>query len=309
MEEYVYLIRTYLPVRFDEDETNEFIDYLISAYLENLTTQKFQFSFTAFHMLYMSYIYKVKWFLKKQGNTSIETSLASIAQQQKVTFNTLFDLSQISEKTSLEKLMLGLSFHANEIGICKNFVEVRNNCSHASGKVYYKKSSQVEHYIQEEIENIQAIQKKINPELKTIFEEFINATWDKNWIETDINNWIVSFYLSQADIEYLLELKPSFLKQNSDSKEVIYKKILYCVLVFELTKNLNERGDYFAKGLSALMKGLVSQIDIKTNPSDTERMKNTQELIEEKILPILTYLSNDEALKAQSILKLNIQDS
>ncbi len=308
MEEHVYLIRTYLPVRFDEDETNEFIDYLIAAYLENLSTQKFQFSFTAFHMLYMSYIYKVKWFLKKRGNTSIEASLANLAQQQKITFNTLFDLSQISEKTSLEKLLLGLSFHANDVGICKNFVEVRNNCSHASGKVYYKKASQVEHYIEEEIENIQAIQKKLNPELKLEFEEFINGTWDTNWIETDIINWITTNYLSQVDIEAILNLKPTFLRQNSDSKEIVFKKILYCVLVFELTKILTDKGDYFEKSLISLMKGMVSQIDIRKIKTDAERYKNTQELIEEKILPILASLSNEDATNAQKILKLTTQD-
>jgi hypothetical protein len=264
MEEHIYLLRSYLPVEFEEQETNEFIDYLVSAYLENISTEKYQFSFTAFHMLYMSYIYKVKWFLKQQGNTAIDESLQEYARQNRnTTFNTLFDLSQIQEKTSLEKLLKTLSFHANDVDICKNLVEVRNKCSHASGKVYFKRQSQIENYILEEIDNIKAVQNKIKGNLKSIFENFINQTWDTNWIEGDIKEWIVKNYLSQQDIEEILKLKLAFLKLNSDTKEVVYKKILYSVLVNELTKHIANKDEYFIKSLTALMKGLISQIDIK----------------------------------------------
>jgi hypothetical protein len=305
MEEYIYTIRTYLPVEFETLESNEFIDYLVSAYLENLPIEKFQFSFTAFHMLYMSYIFKVQWFLKQQGNTAIETSLNNHAQQYKCTFNTLFDLSQINEKTSLEKLLLGLSFHVNDIGICKNFVDVRNNCSHASGRVYYKKAHQVEHYILEAIDNIVAVQNKVKPQIKILFEKFIEETYHKNWIEQDIKVWIIGNYLSQKDIEEILNLKPPFLRQNSDNTEIVLKKILYSVLVSELVNYLDDKGDYVTKSISSLMKGLVSQIDVRKTAGDSMRMKNTQELIEEKIVPILTELSNEELIKAQEILKLN----
>jgi len=39
MEEYIYQIRKYLPIEFAEQETNEFVDYLFSAYLENISTE------------------------------------------------------------------------------------------------------------------------------------------------------------------------------------------------------------------------------------------------------------------------------
>jgi hypothetical protein len=49
----------------------------------------------------------------------------------------------------------------------------------------------------------------------------------------------------------------------------------------------------------------VEQIDTRKDPNDAARLKNTQELIEEKILPLITNLSNDEAIKAQTILQLS----
>jgi hypothetical protein len=280
MEEHVYLLKSYLPVEFEDQETNEFIDYLMSAYLENLSTEKYQFSFTAFHMLYMSYIYKVKWSLKEEGNTNIEEVLQEFTKQNKgVSFNTLFDLSQFSEKTSLEKLLKTLSFHANDVDLCKNLVEVRNKCSHASGKIYFKRKPQVENYILEELDNIEAIQKKMKGRLKALFESFINTTWKNNWIQADLKEWIVKNYLSQKDIEEILHLKPSFLKEDSDNKEIVFKKILYSVLVNELIQFIDDKDDYFTKSLTALMIGLPTQIDIKKEPTDQEKLKNTQELI------------------------------
>jgi len=305
MEDHVYLLRSYLPAEYEERETTEFIDYLVAAYIENLPTEKFQFSFTAFHMLYMSYIYKIKWFLKQRGNVNIEDSLQEFIRQNRgASFNTLFDLSQMSEKSSLEKLLRSLNFHANDVDLCKNLVEVRNKCSHASGKIYFKRSQQVENYILEGLDNVNSIQRKIKPLLINIFEEFINENWDKNWIESDIKDWIIKNYISQKDIEEILLFKAPFLKLNSDTKENFYKKILYCVLVSELVKYLDVKGDYLTKCLTVLMKGLPKQIDIKKDPEDAERLKNTQEIIEEKIVPLLPSLSNEEAEKSQRILKL-----
>jgi hypothetical protein len=180
MEEYIHQIRKYLPIEFAESETNEFVDYLYHAYLENVKTEKYQFSFTAFHMLYMSYIYKVKWLLKTQGNAQVDEALAEFMKQNKGSvFNTLFDLSQIQEKATIDKLLKALSFHANDVDICKNLVEVRNKCSHASGKIYYKRPSQIENYINEEIDNIKSIQSKIQSQLKKHLDDFINDHWEK----------------------------------------------------------------------------------------------------------------------------------
>jgi hypothetical protein len=306
MEQHIYSIRSYLPVEFEETDTNEFIDYLVDAYLENLPNEKYQFSFTAFHMLYMSYAYKIKWSLRVQGNNDIENSLQEFIKQNRgVTFNTLFDLSQIPEKSTLDKLLKTLNFHANDVDLCKNLVEVRNKCAHASGKIYFKRPQQVENYILEELENVESIHRKILPTLTPILEKFINDRWAKPWVESDIKIWIQQNYFSQKDIIGLLNIPLAFLKKDSNTKELIFKKVLYASVVNQLQKHLPEKGTFFIKSLSALMKGLTETVDIKSDPGDAERLKNTQEIIEETILPLLTSLTNDEALEAQNVLKLN----
>jgi hypothetical protein len=311
MEEYIYQIRKYLPIEFAEQETNEFVDYLFYAYLENIKTEKYQFSFTAFHMLYMSYIYKVKWLLKEQGNSKINESLTNYIsgnKDKKVELNTLFDLSLLPEKTALEKLLNAFNFHANDIAICKNLVEVRNNCSHASGKIYYKRSIQIENYVLEEMDNITAIQSKIKPQLKSNLEKFITDFWEENWIEGCVKEWIISNYLSEQDIVELLKLKMPFFSQLSDNREVILKKLLYCNLVYELTSYVENKDNYFLKSLQILMNGLIGEVDIRKNTEDEPKLKSTRELIEERILPLLAELPSEDLKKGQKILKIDIID-
>ena len=64
MDEYLNTIQKYLPIKFADEEASEFIDYLSEAYLENIEKGKYQFAFIAYHMLYMTFCYKTKWFLK-----------------------------------------------------------------------------------------------------------------------------------------------------------------------------------------------------------------------------------------------------
>jgi hypothetical protein len=309
MEEYIYQIRKYLPIEFAEQETNEFVDHLFSAYLENIRTEKYQFSFTAFHMLYMSYIYKVKWLLKKQRNQQINGSLTEyINQNRGAVFNTLFDLSQIQEKTTLDKLLKALSFHANDVDLCKNLVEVRNKCSHASGKIYFKRPTQIENYISEEMDNITAIQSKIKPQLKMNLEKFIDDFWGENWIDGCVREWVISNYLSEQDVEEILKLKIPFLSQLSDNKEIILKKLLYCNLVYELISYVENKDNYFLKSLQLLMNGLIDDFDISKDAEDEPKLKSTRELIEERILPLLAELPSEDLRKGQKILKIDIID-
>jgi hypothetical protein len=309
MEEYIYQIRKYLPIEFAEQETNEFVDYLFSAYLENIRTEKYQFSFTAFHMLYMSYIYKVKWLLKEQGNQLINGSLTEYINQNRGTvFNTLFNLSQIQEKTTLDKLLKALSFHANDVDLCKNLVEVRNKCSHASGKIYFKRPTQIENYISEEMDNITAIQSKIKTQLKLNLEKFITDFWEENWIEGCVKEWIISNYLSAQDIVELLKIKMSFFTQLSDNREVILKKLLYCNLVYELVFYVENKDNYFLKSLQIFMNGLTDEVDIRKDTGDEPKLKFTRELIEERILPLLAELPSEDLKKGQKILKIDTND-
>jgi len=303
MEEYLNQLLQYLPIQFSDEDANEFVTYLSETYLENLEKEKYQFAFTAFHMLNMVFVYKIKWLLKNQNNSDIITSLNNYIQSHRGTvFNTFFDLSLVSEKKSLEILLRSLRFHANDIGICKNHVDVRDNCSHASGRIYYKTPSRIESVIDEKIEFIQKIQKKIHPEIKKLLVNYLENNWAPPIQLGYIKSWIISNYFSQEDLKLITSIDlPLFKKKSNDEKE-IYQKILYLYLLFEIQNQINIDKNLFLEKLPIFMIGLPKSIKIKKG--DHEEKISTNDIIETFLMPIISSFSKEERIKSEKILKL-----
>lgn len=290
-------------MQFADNEANEFVKYLGEAYLENIEKGKYQFAFTAFHMLNMIFVYKIKWFLKGQNNKIIDDNLQNYIQQNKGTsFNTLFDLSLFQEKKSLEALLQALSFHTNDIGICKNHVDVRNNCSHASGRIYYKTLEKIEHYIEEELEFIVKIQKKINKELKKLLESFLENNWQKNLMSGDFQNFIEENYFSSADLEILSTIDLPLFKFKSSTEKIIKQKIIYLLLIFEIQTKIESEENLFLNKLPILMIDLPEIIQVDKDGEDIE--ENTNKIIEETLFPLSSEFSFDDWKEISEILKI-----
>ena len=303
MDEYLKIIWTYLPIQFIDEDVNEFIEYLSEAYLENIEKGKYQFAFTAFHMLNMVFIYKTKWFLKGRGNPTVENSLQVYIQTNKwTTFNTLFDLSLFQEKKSLETILQSLSFHANDIGICKNHVDVRNNCSHASGRIYYKTQDKIEHYIKEEIEFIEKIQKKLESELKNFLTKFLDENWNKQFISGDFQNLFKENYFSLKDLESISTLDLPLFKRNSDTEKNIRQKIIYLLLIYEIQTQIETEKNLFIEKLKILLTDLPEKIKVIKDGDEID--EDTSRIIEENILPLSSQLNSEDWKEIETILKL-----
>lgn len=306
MEEYIYQIRKYLPIKFVDEEANKFLEYLEEAYLENVSNKKYQFAFKAFHMLYMTFIYKAIWFLKLRGHNIkkiLEESIEKIKERYgtDILLNTLFDLSLFKEKESLDDLLKSLAFHENEIKDCKDFVDKRDNCSHASGKIQYSKD-EIDFYITQELKYINMLCNKKKGVFKKFLADFLEKKWNKNFIGGDIENWFLENYLSVKDLEMLAEFDLPFFKKKSDNEKTVYQKLLYLVLVFEMHKH-TEIDNLFLNKLPIFMNGLKNEI--KVTKDGEEKTISTQEIIEEYLIPILSDLSGEERKKAERILNLS----
>lgn len=303
MEDYIYKIREYLPIRFVDADANEFLKYLEESYIENIKNQKYQIAFIAFHMLYMTFIYKVKWLLKKQGNVTINQILNEYSRQNRgVAFNTLFDLSQFNEKQSLERLLEYFKFHINEIRTCKYHVDVRNNCCHASGKIYYKKFSRVEPYIEEEIELVEKIHKKTINDFKKLLDEFLEHSWSRKLITGDIKNWFEENNISQKDLEIIVNFDLPLFRKKSDNAKNIFQKVLYLKLIDEAQKYIETEKNMFLEKLPIFMYGITAEV--KIGETDEERTEPVQKIIDENLLPIINNLIKEDQKKAESIIKI-----
>ena len=306
MEDYLEKILEFLPETFFDKDSDDFIKYLSDAFIENSTNEKYQFAFTAFHMLNMVFIYKTKWFLFKQGNTIICTALENFRNNKNNNideFNTLFDLSLFNEKKSLEEVLKSLKFHVNEIGISRNHVDVRNNCSHASGRIYYDSQKKIEHFIEEELLVIERIHVKTLEMMESLINKFINEKWNNTFILQDIKILFNENYFSKKDLLSILNFQYSFLSLKSNTSEVFYKKILYLLIVNEIQIRVNSDENFFLQKLHFLMNNISENIIVKKEVDELEI--STLEIIEEHISPIISTFFNEEREKAEEILYSN----
>lgn len=307
MEDHIYQIRKYLPIKFVDEEANNFLKYLEEAYLENVNNKKYQFAFKAFHMLYMTFIYKAIWFLKQRGHNIkniLEESKKKLKERYKtdILLNTLFDLSRFKEKESLEDLLKALAFHDNEVKDCKDFVDKRDHCSHATGRIQYSKD-EIDFYIVQELKYIDKLCTKKKGVFKKFLANFLEKKWNKNFIGGDIKNWFLENYLSVKDLEMLAKFELPLFNKQSDSEKNIYQKLLYLVFVYEAQKQTEIDKNIFLDKLPMFMYGLEDEV--KVTKDGDEKTISTQEIIEENLIPIISDLSDEEREKAERILNLS----
>lgn len=304
MEDYILQIRRYLPIRFADEEANDFLKYLEETYFENIRNKKYQFAFIAFHMLYMTFCYKTKWFLKIQNNQKINQSLQDyISKRDKnAFFNVLFDLARFSEKETFDCLLSSLKgFNSNDIDNCKIHVTKRNHCAHASGKIEYNEKD-IDYLISDELKYIERMQGKIQPDLIKFLENFLDENWDKSLIGGDIESVFINNNISRKDLEIISYIDLPLFKKKSDNEKVVFQKILYLVFISEAQKYIGTEKNIFLEKLPMFIIGLKDEIKVQKN--EEEKTVSMREIIEEHIVPIINEFEEKDRKEAEKILDL-----
>ncbi len=310
MEDYIYQIRSYLPIKFIDSEANDFLKYLEETYLDNIKNNKYQFAFKAFHMLYMTFIYKISWFVKfiNKDNSEEVTFRLKIKsdgqaqiQEKKYSIKQMFEYSLIGESKAIQVLLKKKGFHPNDYSKCQYHVDARNHCSHASGKIEYNEKG-IDYLISDELKYVERFQNKIKPELKTFIETFLNDNWNKSLIGGDIEHTFTNNNISGKDLEFIIDFALSLFKKKSDNEKVVFQKILYLVFVYEAQKYLEIEKNIFLEKLPMLMFGLVEEMELKQDGRKKKVL--VQEIIEERIIPIISRFVDEERKEAEKILKL-----
>ena len=298
MENYLDQLRHYLPIQFSDEEANDYITYLEGAYIENLKVEKYQFAFIAFHILNMIVIYKIKWFLSKQGNPDI---LSAIKNNKKISFNNLFDFSNFHEKESFRLLLNTLEFHGNDFKKCDNHVDARNQCSHASGKIEYDKKG-IDFLIDDEIKYMERLQKKIEPELNKFLNQFLEEKWQLNYISKDFEDLFKEKYFSIKDLETISTTDLPLFKKKSNSEKNIKQKIRYLLLIFEIQKKIDADKNLFLDKLPILMIDLPKTISVEKDGYVEEI--TVDKIFEDYLIPIISNFPEEDRINSEKILKL-----
>lgn len=233
------LLESYLPIKFFDEidpvlkisKNDEFKNHILDSYKKNKTLWNNQFSYIAYYMLFVSYLYKITWELKTIWDSWIITNINTFIQTQ-LSWNDvdlIFDLSWIWEDIFCRNVNNFIRcLHKNEIDEIVNFVQKRNHCAHPSWIIQYNKS-EVENLILKINIYTEKIQKKINIQLSNyIKNNLYKILFDQNLI------------LSENEILFLLSEKDEILNFNSDSDENIRKKMNFLNLIYNnYTEKIN----------------------------------------------------------------------
>ncbi len=227
-------IQNCLPASFGSMDTDEYIQYVLSAFSENYANKRFQFSFLAFHLLYMCFIYKMIW----QGNQLCLNGISDRIQH-KCSFNPYdspFRLSVVPEKEVIPFLN-HFGFHQNQTKQFSSSVDWRDNCAHASGFIQYNKKD-VDRNIEQILAYIMDIEAKNKTNMSRLFIEYFNENFKPNDPGSyfpqgfeSVNNFINAYLLSYNDLLVILENNITILDESSGDLDKLYLKVFYTLLL------------------------------------------------------------------------------
>ena len=208
MIEYLDKIRKYLPISSDDPENIEYLEYLKSAYEENIDNKKYQFALLAFHMMFMTNIYKQFWCLKEYDFAKVKRFCDR--NQQLSEIYSVYDMSILKEKDSIAYTMDSLGFHPNKKSDVQQFVDTRDKCAHASGFIQYNERD-VENHFKKVIEYMEQISIKTKPIVQSMFELTLKEFWNSDSFNRlssaeKAEKIIGQLKLSPADITHILEI-------------------------------------------------------------------------------------------------------
>lgn len=228
LEDYDTLLTGYMPTL--PEDGMDYLEYIRDAYYVNIKKDKFQFAILAFHIMYMSFIYKTLWLIK---NTEPDKSKNFFDGNQIETkqLNNFFDFSPATEKNSIKTLKF-LGFHQNLINSYCNFVDIRNDCAHCAGFIQYKNEEDLKTKFKDIIKSVETIFSKYTPLLKRLFEEYLNSiSKDTSAISFSVEDFIYHNGISQKDFEFLANQDWPFLKLPITDIPAMRKKVFLLTML------------------------------------------------------------------------------
>ena len=217
-------ILNYLPIRFKNRNEQEYIEFLWDSFESNYKSEKYQFSFIAYHMLFMSFVYFNVWQIKK----------IHAADYDKITlgFNDCFSNASSPFTFSQEQerriftLFKFFGLGNDKIGQYKKIVDLRNEVAHSNGNIYFKAQDTVDNKITEILRFSEEIQQHTKSAIQDCFERFLVESQNEEErsyidIQEQINEELVhEHYLSQKDLEFCLEYDITKLSEQPNYAEI-----------------------------------------------------------------------------------------
>lgn len=240
-------ILAYLPNSFKTRDEQDYINFLWESYVINYDNSKYQFSFLAFHMIFMSYCYFQIWKIYNTHSEQFKKSLLGFEKLDEIVqkiedanvrnraenrpIEQLFpySLSEVNERTVMVFFKL-IGCDKTKIGKYKKIVDERNEIAHANGKMIFVSVRDIDNKIHDMIRLVEEIFNHSKDVLNIFFQNFLITSADPENREYFDNSdqireiLIFGNYLSQKDIEFMLTFDITRLstKRNYAEMKALY---------------------------------------------------------------------------------------
>lgn len=227
MEE-AYEIWKYLPIRFKDKNEEEYVRFLWDSFEINYSNEKYQFSFMAYHMLFMSFVYFNIWQIKSVRQEDFDKiKLGFNDGLEKATNPFMFSIEGESRVFDLLKYLCASHSDVKAlIGQYKALVKERNDVAHANGNISFREVKYFETRVTDIIRYASEIQSYSKSIIQECFESFLIESQNPELrqyvtISEQINEVLIhQHYLSQKDIEFCLAYDITKLRSQPNYLEI-----------------------------------------------------------------------------------------
>lgn len=217
-------ISDYFPNSFKNSNDGNYVAFLWDAFDSNYESGKYQFSMLACHMLYMSFVYFSVWQIKTARQDAFSMSLVGFTKDDEKNLleaTSPFSFWTINEARIFRFLKL-IGCGNEEIGRFAKLVQQRNDIAHSNGNIFYSDQATADRKIAEFLQQMEAIQRHMQPVLHDCFQRFLidsHDPEDRQYIDDadQIREALIhENYFSQKDIEACLGFDINTLAGNSN---------------------------------------------------------------------------------------------
>jgi len=161
----------YLPAEKDK----AYLEFLWETCGCNFEKEKYQFSYLAYYMVFMMFIYFSLWKVKTARPECFQKSLIGFGKDIEKKFLdaiTPFDFSELKERSMFRFFKL-IGFDNSRIGQWVKIVDNRNKMAHSNGHIYLNSEEQLSECISRILKCVEEIQHNMVDVVMAIFEEVL----------------------------------------------------------------------------------------------------------------------------------------
>jgi hypothetical protein len=223
----------YLPVSFGNKSELDYIISLQEAMHSNYENKHYQFSYLAFHMLFMAAVYYNVVQIREHSHSDYKKIIFGFSEllelEEGFRDNTKddakkefspFALSAENERRIFE-LFRFLGFEKQHIGKFKKIVDFRNELAHCNGKASLNSEDTIIKNVNIALRLVEELQQATKKHIDEIYKEFLatpEEEWEYDTVKEQVEEYFIKrFYLSLADLKFCTQFNTADLGEAAQA--------------------------------------------------------------------------------------------